>query len=123
MRAVGGDHQVTSGGIFGLGTTSENLQGGIDGENFEIQEMYPTYLETAKFQGEKGAQRSFNYALSAEKTHAEMYIKAKQAVDGGNDIELGPVQICKVCGYTLEGEAPDKCPICNAVKDKFKAFA
>lgn len=28
----------------------------------------------------------------------------------GKDVELGPVQVCKVCGYTVEGEAPDICP-------------
>jgi len=29
--------------------------------------------------------------------------------------------VCSVCGYTAEGEAPEKCPICGATKDKFKA--
>ncbi|MDE7179667.1 MAG: NADH peroxidase [Muribaculaceae bacterium] len=29
--------------------------------------------------------------------------------------------ICTVCGYIAEGEeAPEKCPMCNAPKDKFK---
>ena len=41
--------------VFGSGSTSQNLQGGINGETYEITEMYPTYLETAKFQKEKGA--------------------------------------------------------------------
>ena len=27
--------------------------------------------------------------------------------------------VCSVCGYTVEGEAPEKCPICGAVKDVF----
>jgi rubrerythrin len=49
--------------VFGLGSTSQNLQGGINGETFEITEMYPTYIEMAKFQGEKGAELSFHYAL------------------------------------------------------------
>ena len=30
--------------------------------------------------------------------------------------------VCSVCGYTVEGEAPDKCPICGAVKDVFTAM-
>jgi len=112
-----------SGAIFGLGGTSQNLQGGIDGETFEVNEMYPTYLETAKFQGEKGAQQSFYYALSAEKTHAALFQKAKTAVDSGKDVKLGPVQVCTVCGFTHEGDAPDKCPICGAKKEKFRTFA
>jgi rubrerythrin len=28
--------------------------------------------------------------------------------------------ICQVCGYIGEDEAPEKCPVCGAVKDKFK---
>ena len=27
--------------------------------------------------------------------------------------------VCSVCGYTAEGEAPEKCPICGAVKEVF----
>lgn len=28
--------------------------------------------------------------------------------------------VCQVCGYSVEGtEAPEKCPICGALKDKF----
>ena len=84
--------------------------------------MYPTYKETAKFQEETGAVQSFHYALSAEQIHAAMYREAKQAVDAGNDLELGPVQICQSCGYTVEGEVPDTCPICKVGKDRFTTF-
>lgn len=51
-----------------------------------------------------------------------MYQKAKQAVEENRDIKLGDVYICEVCGYTAEGKAPDKCPICGAVKNKFRKF-
>lgn len=110
--------------VFGVGSTSQNLQGGINGETYEINEMYPTYLEIAKFQGEKGAERSFNYALQAEKTHAALFQKAKEKIDSSKaDMELGPIQICEVCGWTYKGEIPDRCPICGATRDKFRTFA
>jgi len=118
-----GDFLCASMAAFGLGTTSQNLQGGINGETFEINEMYPVYLESAKFQEEKGAQRSFQYALAGEKTHAALFQKAKEAVDAGRDVELGPVHVCQVCGWTHEGELPDVCPVCGAKKDKFQTFA
>jgi rubrerythrin len=123
LKNEAGAFTVTSGAEFGVGSTSENLQGAINGELFEINEMYPVYLEAAEFQGEKGAGRSFHYALSAEKIHAAMYQEAKQAVDGGKDLDLGPVQICDVCGYTTEGDVPDKCPICGATHERFRTFA
>ncbi len=103
-------------------TTSENLQVAISGENFEINDMYPAYKAVAEVDEEKLARRSFDWALQAEKVHSGMYQRAKQTVDRGKDVELSPVYICEVCGYTVEGEAPDKCPICGATKEKFRKF-
>ena len=109
-------------GAFGPGDTVKNLKLAIAGETFEIEEMYPVYIEVAKFQGEKGAQRSFEWSYASEKLHKQLFERALERVNSGKDMELGPVQICEVCGYTLEGEAPDVCPVCGALKDKFTAF-
>ena len=118
-----GAHQVVSMAGFGIGSTGENLAGAVEGETFEITEMYPAYLETARFQGEKGAEKSFHYALSAEKIHAAMFTKAEKQARLGKDLDLGPVQICQVCGYTVEGDAPNVCPVCSAKRNAFRAFA
>jgi len=117
-----GGAQTVSGAVFGARSTSEDLQAGIDGETFEINEMYPAYKAAAQFQGEKDAETSFTWALETEKIHASLYKKAKQAVDQGKDVELGPIQICNVCGFTIEGDKPDRCPICGAPVDKIKTF-
>jgi rubrerythrin len=117
-----GGAAVTSAAVFGATTTSEDLQAGIDGESFEINEMYPAYRAVAQFQGEKGADLSFRYAEEAEKMHLTLYQKSKQLVDKGKDPPLGKIQVCSVCGYTVEGDAPDKCPVCAASKDKFRAY-
>ncbi len=102
--------------------TSENLGEAIAGETFEVEEMYPAYDAVAELQGENGAKRSIHYALEAEKVHAEMYRKAKEAAESGKDVELGTVYICPVCGYTVEGEAPEYCPVCGAPRDRFRSF-
>ncbi len=60
--------------------------------------------------------------MEAEKVHAVLYQKAKEAVEKGQDIEFKPVHVCQVCGFTTEGEAPDICPVCGALKEKFKRF-
>jgi rubrerythrin len=126
FRAISYAERVHAGNHFEvlgkIGSTSDNIQTGIDGETFEINEMYPVYNATAKLQDEDGAVRSTYYALEAEKIHADWYKKAKDAVDKGEDVTVGTIQICSVCGHTREGEAPDKCPICGASKDKFRAF-
>ena len=102
--------------------TEENLQSAIDGENFEVEEMYPAYDAIAKLQGEKGAQQSIYYAVEAEKIHAKLYEKAKEAVRSGNDVDIDSVYICPVCGYTAVGEAPGRCPVCGARGEDFKEF-
>jgi len=105
-----------------IGKTSENLQSGIDGETFEVEEMYPVYNNIAKLQGEKGAEISTHYALEAEKIHSELYKMAKDLAEKNKDIEKEDIYICPVCGFTHIGEPPDKCPVCGAPKDKFKKF-
>ncbi len=105
-----------------IGKTSENLQSGIDGETFEVEEMYPVYNNIAKLQGEKGAEISTHYALEAEKIHSELYKMAKDLAEKNKDIEKVDIYICPVCGFTHIGEPPEKCPVCGAPKDKFKKF-
>lgn len=108
--------------LQGIKSTSENLQKAFDGESFEIDEMYPAYDAVAKLQNEKGAERSIHFAIEAEKIHKVMYQNAKKAVDSGKDIELSAVYVCEICGYTVENNAPDKCPICGANKEKLRKF-
>jgi rubrerythrin len=102
--------------------TSDNLQSAIDGETFEVEEMYPAYDAIAKLQDEKNAQTGIKYAIEAEKIHAGLYQKAKQAVQAGKDIDIGDIYICPVCGYTHVGDELDRCPICGAPGKEFKRF-
>ena len=105
-----------------LGSSSDNLDSAISGETFEVEEMYPAYDAVAKLQDEKGAQKSIHYAVEAERVHAAMYRRAKEAVKSGKDLEVGKVYVCSMCGYTGEGEPPDRCPLCGAPKEKFQVF-
>ena len=105
-----------------IGQTAENLQAGIDGETYEVNEMYPAFRAVAELQEEKGANRSMTWALEAEKVHAGIYEQARQAVLSGKDAEVGEIYICETCGWTVEGEPPDRCPICGAKKEKFRRF-
>lgn len=102
--------------------SAENLQAAIEGENYEVNEMYPAFNAVAELQEERIAKRAFEWALQAEKIHAGMYQRAKQSVEGGRDVELGPVYVCEKCGYTVEGEAPSRCPLCGAPSEKFRKF-
>jgi len=119
-RVHAGNHYEELGNI---GNTVDNLQSGIDGEDFEVESMYPAYHAIADLEEEYGAQTSINYALEAEKIHREMYSEAKEAAEKGEDIELDDVYICPKCGYTHEGDPPKNCPVCGLSRDKFKEFS
>lgn len=108
--------------LKGVGKTAENLEAAIGGETYEVDEMYPAFIAVAKVQEEKAAARSNEWAMEAEKIHAEMYGAAKAAVEDGNDAEVGQVYVCSLCGWTGEGEPPDECPLCKAKKEKFVTF-
>ncbi|MCF7792031.1 MAG: rubrerythrin family protein [Victivallales bacterium] len=114
---------ANSAATFGPGNTLKNLKLAHMGETFEVNEMYPTYIETAKFQREQKAQISFERALATEKKHKLLFEKAIEAVSAGKDMKLDTIHVCNVCGYTLEApEAPENCPVCGAKKEKFISF-
>jgi len=103
-----------------VNNSERNLQVCIDGENYEIEDMYPAYHTVAKLQGERGAEQSTHFALEAEKIHAAWYTEALQTVKGDGDIKVGEIRICNICGHTVEGDAPERCPVCGAPMDKFR---
>ncbi len=114
------NHLKELGGIKGTG---DNLVAAKGGEDFEVGEMYAAYLAVAELQAEKGAKRSMTYAIEAEKIHSDLYAAAKAAVDAGEDIAEAKVWVCPVCGWTsTDGELPERCPVCNALKKVFKEF-
>lgn len=101
----------------GIRTTKENLQEAINGESYEFQKMYPQMIKDAEAEGQKGALKSFNFANEVEKIHADLYKKAVENLGKNPSVDY---HVCQVCGNTVEGEPPDKCPVCGANKKMFK---
>lgn len=97
--------------------TKENLAAAISGESYEFQQMYPAMITDAEAEGNKGALRSFTIANEVEKVHAALYKKALEQIGSNTETDY---YVCGVCGYTVEGEAPDTCPVCGAKKQAFK---
>jgi rubrerythrin len=106
----------------GIHATADNLRVACEGESFEIDEMYPAYQEIAKVQGNPQAGRSVRYALKAEMDHKWMYAQSRETVLAGKDIEDKRVSVCLICGHTVIGDLPDKCPVCAAAKEYYRTF-
>ncbi len=98
-------------------TTAENLKEAISGETEEFKEMYPRMLADAQAEGNKDAERTFNYANEVEKIHAQLFQKA---LDTMEQKKVKDIYVCPTCGYTVEGEPPDNCPICKTQKKHFR---
>lgn len=103
----------------GIQDTAANLQTAIDGEGFEFQEMYPEYVAVSEAEGNKPATYSFKNAMAVEETHHDLYTQALEAVKAGKDLSETQILVCPVCGHTVLGEAPVKCPVCGALKARF----
>ena len=104
----------------GVKSTPENLESAIRGENYEFREMYPGFIKKAEAEGVKEAQNSFNLANKVEEVHYGLFKTLLNSVEKGKAIKMQPIYVCQVCGNTVEGEPPDKCPICGALKKMFK---
>jgi rubrerythrin len=100
-------------------STMDNLNTAVSGETFEFKKMYPEYINTAKQEGNKQAAWSFDVASKVEQVHAKLFLKAIDAVKNKKEPEKVDYCVCGVCGNTVEGTPPDKCPICGSPKSKF----
>lgn len=103
----------------GVKDTVENLKLAVHGEHHEFQSMYPAFIKDAEEEGAKGAKWTFEVASKVEEIHHRLYSAALEALEKGEEVPETDYYVCGICGNTVEGEPPDKCPICGAAKSKF----
>lgn len=106
--------------LKGIRSTRDNLVDAISGENHEFTEMYPGFIKQAQTDGEKKAKDSFDLANKVEQIHHGLFQATLNKLDKGEAAELKPFYVCQYCGNTVEGAAPDRCPVCGAPKRMFK---
>ena len=104
----------------GIKSTRENLLAAKDGENHEFTEMYPAFIKQAEVEGEDKAKDTFDLANKVEQIHHGLFDAALSKVEKGETIAEKPIYVCQYCGNTVEGEAPEKCPVCGAPRKMFK---
>ena len=98
----------------------ENLGAAVGGEYYEFTSMYPGFIEQAKKESNKAAVNSFDLANKVEQIHHRLFQAALKNLEAGKEFKDAPYYVCQVCGNTVEGEAPDRCPVCGAPRSKFK---
>ncbi|HLC23023.1 MAG TPA: rubrerythrin family protein [Dehalococcoidia bacterium] len=106
--------------LGGVKTTEENLGAAIGGEHYEFTKMYPEFIKQSEADGDKAAKDSFDLANRVEQIHHKLFGVALQGVEKGVKAAEKNIFVCQHCGNTVEGEAPDKCPVCGRPKKMFK---
>jgi rubrerythrin len=100
-----------------IGSTEENLETAFQNEIKANVEEYPKLIKDASNEGKESVLEAFSQSRDVENGHAELYKKAMNDMLAERDTRY---YVCQVCGYVSEDEAPDNCPVCRAVKGKFK---
>lgn len=103
------------------GTTKENLEAALKGETYEQTTLYPAFFKKAEADKNPGAAMFFKAAMAAETEHTRFY---REALNGLDDWKQSgkAFAVCGVCGYTVMGAPPEKCPVCASPRSKFKIF-
>lgn len=108
-----------------VGTTLENLAKAKEGEDYELQVMYPEFITVATTEKADKAVNSFNWAMIAEGKHSVYYNEAIAAITAdGNDQNFTTLFIvCPLCGDTYKStEAGLACGLCGTSSEKFLTF-
>ncbi|MBU1904601.1 MAG: rubrerythrin family protein [Proteobacteria bacterium] len=100
-----------------IGTTEENIETAFQNEIKANVEEYPRLIKDASDEGKENVSKAFTLSRDVETRHAELYKKAMNDMLADRETEY---YVCQVCGYVNEDKAPDNCPVCGAVKGKFK---
>jgi len=106
----------------GIGKTKENLKDAMDGEHYEVNEMYPGFAKIAQEEGETEAARLFLTIAKVEKEHEERYKQLLELVKQDKVFEREkPIKwTCSKCGHVHYGtKPPEECPCCKHAYNYF----
>lgn len=106
---------------FEVKSTAENLQAAIDGETYEVNTMYPQFLNDAKAEKVEKAEKSFTWAFDTEKKHQQFYTKDLASLRANAEPAMTmEYAVCPTCGNTYTKATLDpKCAFCQTDKEKF----
>ena len=103
-----------------IGSTEENLKTAFKNEITANEDEYPKLIKDAVEEGLKPIEKAFSQSRDVEDRHAELYKKAMNDMLSERETVY---YVCQVCGYIAEDSPPENCPVCGAVKGKFKKVA
>jgi len=99
-----------------MGDLDEYLSHLVHSKHIDTAQRYPQLSERLNEAGQKKAAEAFEQLSRVAAVHGKLL---KAAIE---DTPVGTMEyyVCDVCGYIAPEQPPDNCPVCNAVKEKFK---
>jgi rubrerythrin len=101
-----------------VGSSEENLKYAFENDINANEDEYMRLVQDAIDEGFGGAEKFFSQSKEVASIHAELYEKASETLLKD---KYQKYFVCNICGFIIEDEAPEKCPICGAVKTRFKS--
>ncbi|MDR3215085.1 MAG: rubrerythrin family protein [Bacilli bacterium] len=109
----------------GMPTTEENILDCVAGENYEWQDMYKGFAQTAKEEGFTKIARLFEMVGGIEKDHAQRYQNMHDELVNNElfEKETEVEWICAKCGFRHKGKvAPKICPVCEHPQGYYEIY-
>jgi len=97
-------------------STEENLQKSFESETIVSENHYPAFIKQAEADNNNPARLAFTQAKDAEEYHRALYKQAMSDLAADRESNF---HVCQVCGYVVDGEPPEECPVCGAKRKQF----
>lgn len=101
-----------------IGTTEDNLKMILEQEIPDLLDRYGEYLEVAKAEAAKVPVEVFTHTSDVVRRVQDMLLRQNEPAE---QTATAAFYVCQVCGYVASDAPPDRCPVCNAVRSKFRA--
>ena len=77
--------------------------------------QYPALSGLLSAEGEHKAAEAIDQFGQVAQNHADLLAQDRRSPTGPSP----SLYVCQVCGYIVVGEPTGKCPVCNAIQEKF----
>jgi rubrerythrin len=98
----------------GIGTTADNLNSLLDEARAALIDELPDEINRAQAAGSTPARVALEHAHAAFLSIAELLEQALDRYDAAP--ASGGLFVCSICGFLVQGDAPDVCPSCGVNK-------
>jgi len=99
-----------------MGDLDEYLSQLVNSKHIDTAQRYPQLSERLNEAGQKKAAEAFEQFSRVAAVHEKLLKEILQ----DNAADTLEYYVCDVCGYIAPDRPPENCPVCNAVKLKFK---